>query len=479
MSNVHLPVVEVQSSLRTDGSRNWVHPADVSGRFNTARRAGFWALIAIWLVLPWIKINGNPSLFLDIEHRKFFLFGATFNAQDIWLMFFLLTGVAFGLVYLTALLGRVWCGYACPQTVFMEGIYRPIERFVEGPREKRIRRDAGDWNFDKIWRKAAKHAIFLVASVFVAHMFLSYFVSIPRVFEMVRRSPSEHPEAFAWAMGTTAFFYLNFAFFREQLCLIVCPYGRLQSALIDDDSIGIGYDAKRGEPRGKAKKEGVGDCVDCNRCVVVCPTGIDIRNGLQLDCIACSACIDACDDVMDKLHRPRGLIRYDSLNGLRDGKTKILRPRVYLYTALMIAGMIAFGLALRKHKDFEANILRLPGLPYVVDDGKVRNSFELHLVNKRPGTETYEISAEPASGIAFVIANQSVTLESLAQARVPVFITNDQSQKIGDFPVHLFVHRKGAPDTEKITVNAKFTGPWTKPQKHEEHEHGREHREEH
>jgi len=472
MSHVHLPVVEVRSSLRADGSRNWVHPADVSGRFNTGRRAGFWALVAVWLALPWIKINGNPSLFLDIEHRKFFLFGATFNAQDIWLMFFLLTGVAFGLLYLTALLGRVWCGYACPQTVFMEGIYRPIERFVEGSREHRIRRDAGGLTFDKAWRKAAKHLIFVAASVFVAHIFLSYFVSVPLMFAMVRRSPSEHPEAFAWAMGTTAFFYLNFAFFREQLCLIVCPYGRLQSALIDDDSIGIGYDQKRGEPRGKAKQEGVGDCVDDNRCVVVCPTGIDIRNGLQMDCIACSACVDACDDVMDRLHRPRGLVRYDSLNGLRGGKTKILRPRVYLYTALMIAGVLAFGLALQKHRDFEANILRLPGLPYVVDAGKVRNSFELHLVNKRPGAELYEISAEAAPGLAFVIASPSVTLQSLGEARVPVFITNDQSQKIGDFPVHLFVHRRGAPDAEKITVHAKFVGPWTKPREHDEHEHG-------
>src|SRR5262249_7424521 len=162
-----------------------------------------------------------------------------------------------------------------------------------------------------------------------------------------------------------------------------------------------------------------GDCVDCNRCVVVCPVGIDIRNGLQMDCIACTACIDACDDVMDRLHRPRGLVRYDSQKGLGGGKTKILRPRIYLYTALLLAGVFAFGLALRKHKDFEANILRLPGMPYVVDAGKVRNSFELHLVNKRPGAETFEIGAEPAPGLAFVIASPTVTLGSLAEVRVP------------------------------------------------------------
>jgi cytochrome c oxidase accessory protein FixG len=459
MSHVHLPVVEVKSSLRTDGRRNFVHPADVKGRFNTGRKIGFWALIAIWLALPWIKVKGNPALFLDIEHRKFYLFGATFNAQDIWLMFFLLTGVAFGLVYLTALLGRVWCGYACPQTVFLEGIYRPIERLVEGPREKRIRRNAGPWTLDKTWRKVVKHALFVVASVFVSHIFVSYFVSVPKMFEMVRRSPSEHPEAFAWAMGTTAFFYGNFAWFREQLCLIVCPYGRMQSVLIDDDSLVIGYDDKRGEPRGKAKQEGVGDCVDCNRCVVVCPTGIDIRNGLQLDCIACSACIDACDDVMDRLERPRGLIRYDSLKGLRGEPTKIIRPRMIIYTVLLLAGMAAFTFALRKHKDFEANILRLPGLPYVMEAGKVRNSFELHMVNKRGGEETYEIKADPMPGLSFVVATPEVTLPSLGQARVPVFVTNDQTAKRGDFLVHLTVHRRGAPDTERVSVKAKFVGP--------------------
>ena len=459
MSRVHLPVLEVKSSLRTDGQRNFVHPADVSGRFNTWRRVGFWALIAVWLALPWIKIKGNPALFLDIEHRRFYLFGATFNAQDIWLMFFLLTGIAFALAYMTALLGRVWCGYACPQTVFLEGIYRPIERLVEGSREHRIRRNAGPWTFDKTWRKVVKHALFLLSSVFVAHIFVSYFVSVPKMFEMVRRSPGEHPEAFAWAMGTTAFFYGNFAWFREQLCLIVCPYGRLQSALIDDDSLVIGYDEKRGEPRGKAKQEGVGDCVDCNRCVVVCPTGIDIRNGLQLDCVACSACVDACDDVMDRLKRPRGLVRYDSLNGLRGKPSKIVRPRLIIYTVLLVAGIAAFTFALGKHKDFEANILRLPGLPYVMETGKIRNSFELHMVNKRGGEETYDIKAEPAPGLSFVIATPEVTLPSLGQARVPVFITNDQSQRRGDFLVHLSVHRRGAPEGERVIVKAKFVGP--------------------
>src|SRR4051812_45530652 len=205
MKPVHLPMADdVQSSLRADGSRNFVHPADVHGRFTKARRGVFYALITLWLLLPWIPIGHHPAVFLDLEQRRFYLFGATFNAQDIWLVFFLLTGMGFGLVYVTALLGRVWCGWACPQTVFLDGVYRPIERLVEGPREKRLRRNAGPLTVEKALRKVVKHLLFLLASAFVAHMFLSYFVSIPRMFEMVRHHPENHPEAFAWAMGTTA-----------------------------------------------------------------------------------------------------------------------------------------------------------------------------------------------------------------------------------------------------------------------------------
>ncbi|APR76673.1 Type cbb3 cytochrome oxidase biogenesis protein CcoG, involved in Cu oxidation [Minicystis rosea] len=459
MNRVRLPVVAPRSSLRSDGRRNFVHPADVHGRFATARRIGFWALIGVWLALPWLRVSGRPALFLDVEHRRFYVFGATFNAQDIWLVFFLLTGLTFGLVYLTALLGRVWCGYACPQTVFLEAIYRPIERLVEGPRETRIRRDKAPWTLENIVRKGVKHALYLAASIFVAHLFLSYFVSVPKVLEMVRRAPAEHPEAFAWALGTTVFFYGNFAWFREQLCLIVCPYGRLQSVLIDDDSIIIGYDERRGEPRGKASDPNAGDCVDCQRCVVVCPTGIDIRNGLQLDCIGCSACVDACDEVMDKLHRPRGLVRYDSQNGLQGRATRILRPRLFLLTALLCAGIFASGLAFRRHQGFEANILRLPGLPYVVERGEVRNAFEIHLVNKLPEAETFEITAEPSPGLTFVIASPTVTLASLSETRVPLFVTNDQSVTRGDFVVRLKVRRRGAPEAEPSLVTARFVGP--------------------
>ena len=457
----HLPVVHFSatSSLNTDGSRTFVQTADVRGRFDTARRVAFYALIAFWAVLPWIKIAGQPAIFVDIEHRKFFLFGATFNAQDIWLMFFLLTGTAFALLYATAVAGRVWCGWACPQTVFLEGFYRPIERLIEGPREKRIKLHNGPLTLAKVGKVALKHAIYVVLSVFVAHVFVSYFVSIPRLWDMMRHHPSEHPEAFAWAFAVTALLYGNFAWFREQLCIIICPYGRLQSALVDDDSITIGYDDKRGEPRGKVGAEGAGDCVDCKRCVVVCPTAIDIRNGMQLDCIGCTACIDACDEVMDKLGRPRGLVRYDSLNGLMKQPKRLLRPRLYVYTFFGVLGLAVATFAFKKHVEFEANVLRLPGLPYVSDAGKIRNSFEIHLVNKRGGNETFVIEPEPVVGAEFVVPLQRIELASLASARAPLFVVMDGAQFKGDFPVTVHVRRLGGEEAGNITAVAKFLGP--------------------
>ncbi|WP_240806590.1 cytochrome c oxidase accessory protein CcoG [Polyangium spumosum] len=460
MSRVHLPVLpseggEMQSSLRADGSRNWVQPADVRGRFARARKVVFLLLVAFWALVPWVRIDGRPALMLDVEHRQFFLFGATFNAQDLWLLFFLLTGIGFSLVFLTSLLGRVWCGWACPQTVFLEGLFRPVERLLEGPREARIRRDKGPWNADKIARKVGKHLAFVVLAAFVAHVFVGYFVSVPRLFEMMRSHPTEHPEAFAWAAALTAVFYGNFARFREQLCIGLCPYGRMQSVLIDQDSLVVGYDKKRGEPRGKASDPEAGACVDCKRCIAVCPTGIDIRNGLQLDCIACTACADACDEVMDKLGRPRGLVRYDSLNGLAGGKTRFLRPRVWLYLALGVLGLVVATVATRTRSTFEANLLRVPGMPFVLDGDEVRNAFTIHLVNKRPDAATFRVEPEPAPGLAWVVPMGEPTVAGLGGISIPVAVTAKRAEMKGNLPIRIRVR---GPEGEKV-VEGTFVGP--------------------
>jgi cytochrome c oxidase accessory protein FixG len=422
----HLPVVpsadDVQSSLAADGRRRFVYPADVRGRFVTRRRAIFAALVAVWLALPLVKIGGHPALFLDVATRQFYLFGATFNAQDAWLLVFVVTGIVFALALTTALFGRVFCGYACPQTVFLEGLFRPIERLVEGPREKRMRRDHGPLTFDKVWRKVVKHTLFFGAAAFVAHVMLSFFVSVPATLAMVRGNPADHPEAFAWATAVTLVLYGNFAWFREQVCLIVCPYGRLQSTLLDDDTWVIGYDEKRGEPRGKVHDTGAGDCIDCKRCVAVCPTGIDIRNGLQLDCIGCTACIDACDEIMDKVERPRGLIRYDSLTGFAGKKRRILRPRLAAYAALGLLGTGAAAFAFSGRTSFEANLLRERGAPFVIDGDEVRNSYALHIVNKRAEPQTFELELEAPHGFELSIAKSKIELGPMEDARVNVVV---------------------------------------------------------
>lgn len=460
MSRIHLPVLptdenEMQSSLRADGSRNWVQPADVHGRFARTRKIVFLVLVAIWALVPWIRIGGRPALMLDVEHRQFFLFGATFNAQDLWLLFFLLTGIGFALVFLTSLLGRVWCGWACPQTVFLEGLFRPVERFLEGSREARIRRDKGPWNADKTVRKVAKQLVFVLLAAFVAHVFVGYFVSLPRLFAMMKERPSAHPEAFAWAFALTAAFYGNFARFREQLCIGLCPYGRLQSILIDPNSLVVGYDKKRGEPRGKTTDPQAGACVDCKRCIAVCPTGIDIRNGLQLDCITCTACVDACDEVMDRLHRPKGLVRYDSLNGLAGEKTRMWRPRVWLYMVLGLVGLVVATVATHARSSFEANLLRVPGMPFLLDGDDVRNAFTIHLVNKQPESAQFFVEPQPSPGLSWVVPMNEPVLAGLDGLSVPVTVSVKRTEFHGNVPIRIRI--KGP--TEERIIEGTFVGP--------------------
>jgi cytochrome c oxidase accessory protein FixG len=462
MSKLHLDVVEEQaSSLKRDGRRNFVHPADVRGRFVKARYVVFALLILVWALLPWIQIHGHPALYLDVEHRQFFLFGGTFNAQDFWLVFFLLTGVGLTLIFVTTILGRVWCGWACPQTVFMEGVFRRIERFVEGPRNTRQQRNAGPWSFDKVWRKVVKHLLFVVAALFVSHIFLSFFVSMPSLLEMMRGEPGAHPTAFGWMAAVSVVLYGNFAWFREQLCMIVCPYGRLQSVMTDRDSLVVGYDVGRGEPRGKASDPNAGDCVDCHRCVVVCPTGIDIRNGLQLDCIGCTACIDACDEIMDKLKRPRGLVRYDSQRGLEHEAKRFFRPRLFLYVAILVAWGIGAFFAFSAHSAFEANLLRMRGAPYhlVEDRTVVRNLFTVHLINKAPDAATFHLEAVDDEGQTFQIGRESVELDSLASREISIFVDMPLDHFDSQQVARVRVWREGDPPEDAVLVEAPLLGP--------------------
>lgn len=460
MARKRLPVVADhaprEGSLGRDGRRRAPYPADVHGRFTTARRVLRWALLAILFALPWLRIGGRPALLLDVARRQFFLFGASFNAQDTPLLFFVLTGVGFGLVFVTALFGRVFCGWACPQTVFLEGLFRPVERWLEGPRNVALERRRRGMTLDLGWRLGLKYAFYTFLSVALAHLFLAYFVPVRELNAMLRGAPGLHPEAFLWMLGTTALFLVNFGVFREQFCVVMCPYGRLQSVLLDDHSWIVGYDDRRGEPRGKAakKSEGTaGDCVDCGRCVAVCPTGIDIREGLQLDCVACTQCIDACDEVMLKLGRPSGLVRYDSAEGFAGRARRLVRPRILGYTALLLIGAVVAGLTLRSRSDFEATILRLPGPPYQQEASLLRNGFELHLVNKSGAPRTLVVEADADPTLTFLIPMHEVALEPLAHQRLPFFVTMDRASFQSDQSFSIRV--RGS--TTKIAT-ARFVG---------------------
>jgi cytochrome c oxidase accessory protein FixG len=449
------PTLDSVASLNADGSRRYVHPAEVSGRYDRVRRVVFAILFAILFAVPWIKIDGHPAILLDIPRRQFFLFGEIFNAQDGWMLLFLAGGLGLSLLFLTSISGRLWCGFACPQTVMIEGVFRVIERWTEGPREARIKLEQAPWTANKIARKAAKHLAFIAMASLFAHTILGYFIPIRSLWGVLLSGPRAHMEAFFWTLGLTALFYFDFGWFREQFCVIMCPYGRLQSVLTDQESLVVGYDVKRGEPRGKLNVIGNGDCVDCKRCIAVCPTGIDIRQGLQLDCIGCTACIDACDAIMDKVQKPRGLIRMDSLKGFQGEATKLLRPRTIAYAVGGLLGIVVFSVALRSRTAFAANLLRPTSAPYVVENEEVRNVFRLKLVSKRSEPSTLTVKPPAVDGITFVVPQQQVTLPPMGAMEVPVIATMARSRY--QTPVALKFEVASPERTQQ--VNATFLGP--------------------
>lgn len=451
------PSLDSVTTIREDGSRPFIFPADVAGRFALARKTSAFGLIIFYLSLPWIQIGGFPAVFLDVAERRFHLFGWTFVAQDMWLMFFIISGLGFSLFFITALLGRIWCGWACPQTVFLDHVYRRIERWIEGDAVKRRALDAAPMNGEKIFKRSLKHALYIIVSLTITHLFLAYFVSIEELWTMMHEQPLEHWSAFAFVFIFAGALYFNFAWFREQLCIVICPYGRLQSAMIDDDSMVIGYDEKRGEPRGKLNSPDTGDCVACNRCVQVCPTGIDIRQGLQMECIGCTACIDACDDVMTRVHKPKGLIRYDSQNRFSGKATHLLRPRTILYSILLLIGMSVSTWALTSLKPANVGITRITGAPYFVDTDTVRNQFLVRLINKGSVPNDFVISVSAPVPVEQSGLVQTLTIDSLGEEVRPLILRVPRSTYEGPFTFTLTV--TDLKNSFQITREVEFLGP--------------------
>ena len=447
------------TTINDDGSRYFLHPADVRGRWTLARRVVGLLLIAVYVLLPWIPINGNPAVFLDVENRMFHLFGLTLVPQDLWVMFFAISGMGFALFFITSLLGRIWCGWACPYTVFLDHVYRRIERWIEGDATARRALAQASWTPGKIAKRVTKHFLFVVIAAAIAHVFISYFVSLERLYGFMHEGPLEHATAFGVVLFLTLVLWFCFGYFREQFCIIMCPYGRLQSALTDDDTINIGYDEKRGEPRG-AKGKAAGDCIDCRRCVQVCPTGIDIRNGLQLECIGCTACIDACDDIMTKVERPKGLIRYDSFNGFAGKKRRYLRPRVYAYCALAVLGLGALTLvASSKARPFIATISRAGGAGFFSDANSVRNIYKVRVFNKRNQTATITIHLGKKTPVGYQLsgAEQSFSIAPLSEMSRTCVVFAPLATYTGSSDIVIEVHAD--PGDVVLEKTARFLGP--------------------
>jgi cytochrome c oxidase accessory protein FixG len=449
------PDLETLYSVNADGSRNMLQPADAQGRWHTRKNWVFAALIAFYVVVPWIKVGGHPALRLDVQNRTAYLVGHTFTREDFFLVFFLITGFGFALFAVTALLGRVWCGYACPQTVFLEGVYRRVERWIEGGRNERMKRNQGPWTFDKTWRKVVKQIAFIVITLLITHTALAYFLPVEELLPAILAGPSGHWLAFTWTIAATAVVYFDFAWFREQFCVIICPYGRLQSALIDDDTIVVGYDAARGEPRG-AKGKAEGDCIDCGSCVNVCPTGIDIRNGLQMECIGCTNCVDACDSIMRQVGRKEGLVRYDSLRGFKGGVHRWLRPRLFLYIALAVLGLVVFGFTAGKRSSFDATVLRARGMPYTLDGERIQNVFTIHLRNKSLEKGEYELA--PVAGapglppVEWRIPTHEAELDALGEVHLSVFTQVARAEYKHAFPIAVRITNETSHEVEVVEL---------------------------
>ena len=374
--------------LDEQGHRHFIHSEDVKGLFRRWRTRVYWVLILIFLSLPWVKINGHQAILLNLPERRFAFFGLTFWAHDGPIIFFLLLFLTMSLIYVTAIWGRVWCGWACPQTVFIDAIYRKIENLIDGNPIERRRLDAAPLSLKKVGKRLLKWGLFLLISLSITHSFLAYFVGAENLAQMVTSSPSENWVSFLITWVTGLIILLNFAWFREQFCLIVCPYGRLQSALMDDQSMAILYDENRGEPRRSkdTPPEKQGDCVACYRCVSVCPTGIDIRRGIQLECIACTACIDVCDEMMTRNKKPTGLIRYSNERAMQSSKPKKRRPMLILYLLLICLGATGLAINVYNREKIAISIIRALEAPYNIvkqDEGgrTLTNHFKIGLHN--------------------------------------------------------------------------------------------------
>jgi cytochrome c oxidase accessory protein FixG len=453
------------------GKRVWIFPKKPSGSFHNWRILVTTILLILFFAGPFITLNGRPFMLFNIFERKFIILGQVFWPQDFFLLALTLITLFVFVILFTVAFGRIWCGWACPQTLFMEMVFRKIEYWIEGDANEQRRLKKAPWDTNKIIKKGGKQLIFILISIIISHTTMAYLIGIEEVKTIVTQSPAEHLAGFIGLIAFTAIFYGVFAWFREQACIAVCPYGRLQGVLLVKDSLVVAYDWLRGEPRGKLKKhqatitEKQGDCIDCKLCVHVCPTGIDIRNGTQLECVNCTACIDVCDDVMTKIHKPKGLIRYSSYNAIKDGVQKVFTPRIAGYTVVLIALMSLLTYFITTRADIETTVLKVPGTLYTkTDDGQITNLYSIEFVNKTFDDINLDVKIEsPAEATFMKIGDPNIVVpkEGILKGMIMVKLPEELIKSMKTV-IELGVYQDG----KKVeSVKAKFVGPIVRNQK--------------
>ncbi len=456
------------ATITEEGKRAWIYPKKPKGRFYDYRKYVSYGLLLFLFASPFIKINGNQFLLFNVLERRFNIFGFPFWPQDFHLVVIsMIIGVIF-IALFTVAYGRIFCGWMCPQTIFMEMVFRRIEYWIDGDRGAQMRLDKSPWNRKKIWKRSLKWSVFFLISFLIANVFLAYLIGSDRLIQYITDGPMAHLGTMVPLLIFTGVFYFVFAWFREQVCIIACPYGRLQGVLLDDKSIVVAYDHKRGEGENGRKKFrknedrdalGHGDCIDCFQCVNVCPTGIDIRNGTQLECVNCTACIDECDHIMDSINRPRGLIRYASEDEINQKEKFKFTARMKGYTGVLtiLIGILIGMLFLRN--ELEANILRLPGQLYERKENNIiSNVYTYKLVNKTSkDIDNVNFKLLSHKGTIKMVANNSFKVEAEQLAEGTLFIEINNSALTGDKDVlKIGVYS----DDELIeTTKTKFLGP--------------------
>lgn len=414
------------ATIDESGKRKWIFAYKPKGKFYRIRTYLSWLYFVVFFGLPFVQINNRPLFLFNIPNAKFIIFGKVFWPQDFFIFGLTMITFVFFIILFTAAFGRLFCGWACPQTNFMEMMFRKVEFLILGDAAKQKALQKAPWTTGKIFKVSLKHIVFYLLAFTIANFFLAYIIGIKELEKIIVEPVENHVGGFIAIMVFSGVFYAVYAFFREQACTVVCPYGRLQSVLLDKNSMIVAYDYKRGEPRGIAKKEQekvLGDCIDCHQCVRVCPTGIDIRNGVQMECVGCTACIDACDDVMMKIGKPTGLIRYASENTIANGEPLHYTTRMKLYTGLCLLVLTILSVILFTRKEIDATIMRTPGILYQErGTDSISNLYNIKLVNKTVDPIQVTIKLADNDGKIEIIGKPFVSVEKEGQGSGSFFV---------------------------------------------------------